>query len=390
MRGAGIRTVLRKELLDAARDRRSLFSALLFPLLGPLLVLFMLGAIADRERAAEHVTLPVVGADRAPSLIAHLVQSGIEVVDGPAEPEPAVRDGSVDLVLVIDETYPAQWNAGRPATVRLVVDGSRDDTRRAVSRVEQRIRAYSQQIGLLRLVARGVDPQLAQPIAVEEADVASGQKLAARVLGFVPMFVLLAAFIGGMNIAIDTTAGERERASLEPLLINPVPRRSIVLGKWVTAVVFGCAATALTLAMCVLALRLVPLSALGLRLEIGVVEIIGVLAASLPLAPLAAGLQLLVATFARSFKEAQTYLSLLIFLPMTPGVITSVHPVKSEIWMSFVPVLGQQVLLGDVLAAEAPPLWSFLVAGAAALVVGGACVEATARLFGRERIVYGR
>jgi sodium transport system permease protein len=274
--------------------------------------------------------------------------------------------------------------------VQLVVDGSRDDTRSKVSRVRRLILGYGQQIGMLRLVARGISPELATPVTVEEVDVASAQKLSARVLSFVPMFVIMAAFIGGMNIAIDTTAGERERGSLEALLVNPVPRQSIVLGKWLTAVVFACFATVLTLAVCLVVLRNIPLEELGLRFDLGAVEIVGVLAASIPMAPMAAGLQMLVATFARSFKEAQTYLSLLIFIPMLPGVAMSIYPVKTEAWMAGVPALGQQVLLMDVIAAEPPAMWMFLASGAASLLVGYVCVAVTAKLFQRERIVYGR
>jgi sodium transport system permease protein len=382
--------VFRKELLDGLRDRRSIFSALMFPLVGPLMIMFMFQAIAERESAAHDITLPVAGAEHAQSLVDHLEQNGVLVTEAPEDPEAAVKSREADLVLVIDEKYPESWSEAKPATVRLVVDGARDDTRSKVGRVRRLIQGYGQQIGMLRLVARGVSPELANPVAVEEVDVASAQKLSARVLSFVPMFVIMAAFIGGMNIAIDTTAGERERGSLEALLVNPISRQAIVLGKWLTAVVFACFATVLTLAVCVIVLRNIPLEELGLRFDLGLVEVVGVLAASIPMAPMAAGLQMLVATFARSFKEAQTYLSLLIFIPMLPAVAMSIYPIKTEAWMSAVPALGQQVLLMDVIAAEHPALWMFLASGAASLLVGYVCVAVTAKLFQRERIVYGR
>jgi sodium transport system permease protein len=382
--------VFRKEMLDGARDRRSIFSALLFPLFGPLMIMFMFGALAERESRAKEVTLPVVGAQYAPSLIDHLEQKGLEITEGPEDPRAAVKDGKVAMVLVIPEEYPERWQEAKPAPVRLIVDGARDDTRSSVRRVRRTIGSYGQLIGTLRLVDRGVSPELANPIALDEVDVASAQKLASRVLSFIPMFVVMAAFIGAMNVSIDATAGERERGSLEPLLVNPVPRQAVVLGKWLCAVVFGCFATVLTLAMCVFVLERIPLEDLGLRFDLGWREVVGVLAASVPMAFLAAGLQMLVATFARSFKEAQTYLSLLIFLPVAPGVAMSVYPIKTEAWMSLVPALGQQVLLMDVIAAETPALWMFLVAGAAALLGGYLCVTLTARLFQRERIIYGR
>lgn len=382
--------VFRKEMLDGVRDRRSIVSALLFPLFGPLLIMFMFTAIADRENAAKDITLPVSGADNAPSLIDHLEQNGVKIDEAPEEPEKAVRDAQADMVLVIPDDYPKKWEQAKPAPVELIVDASRDDTRSSVRRVKRLIGAYGQQVGMLRLIARGVSPELATPVAVQEVDVATAQKLAARVLSFIPMFVIMAAFIGGMNISIDATAGERERGSLEALLVNPVPRQAIVLGKWMCAVVFAAFATVLTMGVCVIVLQRIPLEDLGLRFELGWLEVVGVLAASIPMAFLAAGLQMLVATFARSFKEAQTYLSLIIFVPMMPGVIMSIYPLKTEAWMSVVPALGQQVLLTDVIAAETPALWMFLVAGGVSLLVGYLCVAITARMFRRERIIYGR
>ena len=202
------------------------------------------------------------------------------------------------------------------------------------------------------------------------------------------MFVILAAFVTGMNVAIDTTAGERERASLEPLLINPVPRTVIVLGKWLAAVVFSGIGVMLTLASVVLALGRVPLHQLGLHLEVGPPEALGILAATLPLAFFASGLQVLVATFARSFKEAQTYLSLLLFLPMIPGFIGSIQPLRTAAWMYPVPALSQQVLITEVLRAE-PTSWAGLViAGVCTVAFGVICVWITARVFRRERIIF--
>jgi sodium transport system permease protein len=387
---AEVWAVIAKEGVDGLRDRRSILSTLLFPLFGPFMILFTFQALADHQNAPRELVLPVVGAERAPTLVAHLAQEGIEIVEGPADPRAAVDDRRVDMVLVVPEEFPVRWRQGRPAPLELWADGARDDTRAAVKRVRRTIETWSQQIGMLRLVHRGVSPELANPVALEDVDVASSQQLAARVLGFVPMFVVLAAFIGGMNLAIDTTAGERERGSLEPLLVNPVPRRVLVTGKWVTAVAFSAVSIALTLLVCVLVLQQIPLQDLGLRFDLGPREIVGVLAASLPMAALAGGLQMLVATFARSFKEAQTYLSLLMFVPVLPGLVLTVVPLETQAWMSVVPLLGQQVLLMDVLAAQPPPLWMFFLAGLSALGVGYAAVVATGRLFCDERIVYGR
>ena len=381
--------VFLKELKDGLRDRRSILSALFFPLLGPLLITFMFNTLIERQREAEDIDIPVVGAERAPGLIDWIGRRGFDVVKGPEDPEAAVRDGDFDLVLVIPDDFADDFAQARTATVELVRDGSRKEAAPAVRQVRSLVRAYGRMIGALRLIARGVSAQVASPISIEYVEVATPRKQAATLFTFVPMFVILAAFITGMNVAIDTTAGERERSSLEPLLINPVPNSAIVLGKWLAAVFFSGVGIALTLTAVAYALSRVPLQEVGIDLELGAPEITGVLAATLPLALFASGLQLLVATFARSFKEAQTYISLLIFLPMVPHFITSILSLDTAFWMLLVPALGQQVLLTDVLGGDQVDFLSYLVVGLSSLVLGLLCVWITSRLFQRERIIFG-
>jgi sodium transport system permease protein len=385
-----IATVLRKELTDGLRDRRSVVSALLFPLLMPALITFLFNTLAERERQADDIDIPVVGAPAAPGLIAWIERRGFDVVEGPTDPQEAVRAGTHDFVLVIPEDYADDFARGSTAEIELVLDGSRKEAHSAIRRVRGLVRSYGRMVGALRLVARGVSPQVGHPVALEDVDVASARKRAATLFVFIPMFVILAAFMTGMHVAIDSTAGERERSSLEPLLVNPVPRTAVVLGKWLATVAFSGVGISLILTSLTLALQRMPLQELGLQLELGPAEIVGVLAATLPLAFFASGLQILVATFARSFKEAQTYVSMLIFLPMVPYFIASVSSLGTQPWMIPVPALGQQVLLTSVLGGEKVSFLSFLVSGSSSLFLGLLCVWVTARLFQRERIVFGR
>ncbi len=385
-----IGAVLRKELTDGLRDRRSVVSTLLFPLLMPSLIVFLFNTIAERERQADDIDIPVVGAQRAPGLVDWIERRGFDVIEGPDDPQEAVRQGKYDFVLVVPEDYAADFEQARSGAIELVLDGSRKEARSAIRRVRQLVRSYGRTIGALRLVARGVSPQVGRPIDLEEVDVASARKRAATLFVFIPMFVILAAFMTGMHVAIDSTAGERERSSLEALLINPVPRTAVVLGKWLATVLFSGVGISLILASLTFALRRMPLQELGLQLEVGPSEIAGILAATLPLAFFASGLQVLVATFSRSFKEAQTYVSMLIFLPMIPYFIASISSLGTQPWMIPVPALGQQVLLTDVLGGESIGFLSFLASGLSSLLLGLLCVWITARLFQRERIVFGR
>ena len=314
--------VLRKELVDGIRDRRSVMSALIPPLMWPLMIVLMLNFIAEKRRQADDIELPIVGASHAETLVDWLKQQrGVEVVDGPEDPYAAVRDGDVKFVIVIPEDYNELFAQSKAVEVELVIDRSDDDAGVFVRRARRLLSAYSGQIGMLRLVARGVSPAVAAPIRIDEVDVSSAQQRAAMVMAFLPMFLVLATFVGGMNIAIDTTAGERERGSLEPLLVNPAPRKSIVAGKWLASVVFAWVSVLLTFVLLQQAMERAPLESLGMRFQLDAGDVGALLAAVIPLAFLASGLQVLVASFARSYKEAQTYVSFLIFVPMLPAFV---------------------------------------------------------------------
>jgi sodium transport system permease protein len=387
---AWILIVLRKELLDGVRDRRALFSALLYPLLGPLLSGLLFGFMADKQRDAADVPVPIVGRDHAPELAEWLEARGVELVEGPADPRAAVRDGEVPFVLSVPEGYADSFARGSPAMIELIVDGSRNDARPSVTHIQKLLDYYGNDIANRRLIARGVEPDIIHPLKVSEVEVASEQELAASVFAFVPMFVLMATFIGGMSLAVDATAGERERGSLEPLLLNPIPRAAIVVGKWLAAVVFALGCVILTLICCVFVLEYTPVRDLGLRLELGVPALLGVLLAAAPMALMATALQVLVSSFARSFKEAQTYISLLVFVPMVPAIIGMMTGLESSIGTLLIPGVGQQIVVEQLFGGEGAGPLDYLLPMVSALVVAGACVWLTAKMFERESVVFGR
>jgi len=382
--------VLRKEATDHLRDRRSLFSALLMPLLGPIVFAASLGLVARSVRADKPLVMSVVRGQAAPNLIAFLERSGAVIEHAPADYEAQVRDGKLDLVLVVGEDYGKELEAGRPAPVQLVVDGSRTRANVSIRKAQRLLHGYASQLGALRLLARGVSPQLAAPLRIEELDLATPEKAAAQMLVMIPLFLLMAAFMGGMHLAIDATAGERERGSLEPLLINPVRLRDVVLGKWMATVLVTWVAVACTLGAFLVLLTRLPLADFGLRARMGAVEVLGMLAAVLPITLLAAALQMLVATFARTFKEGQTYVSLLALVPMLPGSMLALAPVKPALWMMAVPVLGQSLLMIDTLRGDVAAAHWFLAAGLSSAAFAALCVAATVRLLGSEKVVFGR
>ena len=382
-------TVFQKELRDSLRDRRSLTSALLFALFGPLVVGWALLSLArlHQDRTLE---LPVTGAEQAPSLVHYLEQRGVEITAAPADPQAAVRSGEVAAVLVIPEDYPREFRASQSARVRLIHEASRSETAPTVQRIRRLISAYGEQTAGLRLLARGLSPELLRPLEVDEIDLSTTTSRAARLLIMLPIFVLMSTFVGGMNVAIDVTAGERERLSLEALLVHPVSRVALAAGKWAAAATLNLLVVILTLAVSVAMLESSKIQSLELRIGLGTGEALAVLAILLPLVALAPAVQMLISTFARSFKEAQTYMSLLLMVPALPGFLFAFNSLRPAPWMDRLPLIGHQTLVTAALRGETPQVSSQLILAAVTLLLAVLCIAATGRLLQHERIVLTR
>ena len=383
--------ILRKELKDSLRDGRALFSIAFTVVIGPVLIGFMMNRVADRQREAEEVRLPIVGQEHAPALMEWLrQQSGVELAAGPADAERAVRDKDEDVVLVVEPEFGERFRVSRPAVVRIVADSARAAARPKVERARRLLQRYNAEIGSLRLIARGVSPQAMTPLQLEEVEVSTAQQRAAQVLTFIPMFIILAAFVGGLQIATDSTAGERERGSLEPLLVNPAPRAVFAAGKCLAAALMAMVTVALSTALCANIPRFLPLEDMGIRFRIAPLQYAAIMAAVLPMCLFSASLQACIATMARSFKEAQSYMGVLILLPMLPGMISSVSTLSEAPWMYAVPVLGQHVLLEGVMGGRWPAPWAFAIVALVSIAAAALLIRLTTTLFRSERIIFGR
>ena len=388
---ARLLTVFGKELVDHARDRRSLFSASLGVIIGPLMLAFILNQAAEDRRSLDDIRLRVAGAERAPDLAAWLErQAGVEVVPFDGDATVAVRAGEILLALEIDDGYEQDFASGKPAQVRLLYNDRRSRSRAMASRVRRLVSAYGSNVGVLRLIARGVSPELAQAIKVEDQEVSAEDTRGRRILGIVPMMLLLAAFAAGMSASADSTAGERERGSLEALLANPVTPAELIGGKWAAAATLAAAGLAASLAFHLVVLQRSPLYEVGVRLRLSPELVAALLAVALPVALFAPALEMLIAMFARSFKEAQSYLAFAVMLPTIPVLITSMSDAQAKDWLELIPIVGQSQTILSILLRQ--PVNAVYVAGCAALTLAlaGLCIALITRLLRRERIVFGR
>jgi len=387
-----IRIIFAKEVMDSLRDRRTMAAALFYPLLGPLLLALLFTVIGRTvsTQAVKSLPLPVIGAENAPTLIQFLQQNSAYILPAPADPEADVRAGNHDVVLIIPKDYGKAFSAGYPATVQLVMDESRQSASVSIRRAKEMLESYSRQIGALRLLARGVHPGVTTALAIEEADLATPQSQGARFINILPYFVVFSVFVGGMYLAIDTTAGERERGSLEPLLINPAARSEMVLGKLSATLVFTVIAVIETLLGFYVMLNILPTEAFGVKISLGIDAILIIFLLAIPMMLLAASLQMIVATFTRSYKEAGNYLGFMSFVPALPGMFLSFVPFKIKLWTMLIPIFGQQLIINQVMRGEAFDQLYALISAAVTLVAGVLLTIVAVRLFERERILFAK
>jgi sodium transport system permease protein len=383
-------TVLRKELLDAFRDRRMVVMAfLIMPLAVPTLLAGMaaVGARKQLQKLEATLELPVIGAERAPNLMAWLGSHNLRIVVAPENPDAAVQRQEHEVILRVAADYAARWRAGEPARVELIFDSSRPvQTGTSVARVRNLLEAYSGQVGTLRLIARGVHPSVADPMQLAMHDVATPESRFDLSQQLLPYLLLLLAFIGGMQLAIDATAGERERQSLEPLLATPVSRGALISGKILATAVFTLASLLVTLLAYRVAFAVIPVESLDMTLEVSARALAQLLVVILPIVLLGASVLTALAAFARSHREAQGYLPVLVFLPMVPTLFLLVSPVRTQLWMLAVPFLGQNQLILRVLRGESITWLEWSVSLGAGFALVALVWYVAARLYHREQL----
>ena len=385
--------VFLKEVLDNIRDRRTLASALLMgPIFGPVLFSFVINLSIERslEDAEKTLELPVIGEQHAPNLVEFLRSRNIDTVDGPAdlaEAMEAVKTGAHEVVLIIPEAFGEQLADMSPALVQVVSDQADRDADRDSRRVRGAIREYGQLITGLRIVARGINPMSLQAVNIDDVDVSTPSGRSAILLGMMSYFFIFAALMGGMYLAIDTTAGERERGSLEPLLSLPVTRSQLILGKIAATCLFMALSMALSLTAFYLVLDYMPLEQLGMTPNFTPQVVIFALLIFLPFILLGGALMTLVASFTKSYREAQTWLSVVLLAPTMPILIVSILMLRPRMEFMFVPSLSQHLLLVDMVKNEPLDPIHVAISVLSTLVFGLLLTWACARLYRREGLL---
>lgn len=388
-----IATVWRKEVRENLRDRRTLVSALLFgPLFGPLILAAALQFLVQRtaDEADQRLEIAVRHGERAPNLVAWLEARNVIVTPVELDDEAtrrAVRGRTHPLVLSVPDDFGERLAAARPASLQLYSDAAGGRADRNAARTRVLIAQYGASIGRLRLLARGVDPLLTAPLAVQDIDVSTPQSRSVTVLGMLSYLLLLAMILGGLYLAIDATAGERERHSLEPLLTTPVPRAQLIYGKILAATTFMILSLALTAIACAVALRFVALENFGMSAHLDAAVVLKIILVTAPLAPAAAGLMTVVASFTRSYREAQTWLGVVMLVPTLPIAFVGLAELQPSLAFSAVPSLGQHFLITSLLRGTPLGPAHVLTSVLASLALGALLAWIAGRLYRRESLL---
>jgi sodium transport system permease protein len=347
-------TVFRKEIVDALRDRRTLLVVLLSSvLLGPLVLIAISGLIASLESRAEQRELFVVGSEYAPTLVNYLQRQTFSVKTAPGDYETQLRKAALgDPVLVVPRDFESALQRGDAPSVEIVSDSANKRSEAGTARLRRLIDGFNRERALLSLAVRGVSADLLEQVTVEERDLAGSGTRGTQITGMLPFFVLMAVLYGALHAALDSTAGERERGSLEPLLMNPSDRRALVLGKW------GAVATVAMLIAVLSCFSFIPAQwwlrsdTLAALFQFGVHEALMFLVVLLPFAAALSALLMAVAIRCKSFKEAQANTAVVVLAVSLLPLVSVFNLGGEAAWHLWVPALAQNTLMTRVLKGE--------------------------------------
>lgn len=398
--------VFRKEVKDIARDKKTLITNLVVPIvLFPVLFALIGGGVKNLEKSiTENVVVALSEKSDTPEIRAFVKEKllslnpNIILAEDVEDPIQAVRDEKVRLVLELDEDYLEKLEKKEPFTIRVLYDKSKMKSSESVGMIQQIVSAFNQSVVKERLVQAGIDPQVLEPSVVEHVDVSEkegGGFGNMMLMMMIPMLVAILIAVGGIPAATDLVAGEKERFTFEPLLTTKPGRMSILLGKYFTVTLFSLFSVVAQFIGMMLGLTLNPGSfAMGspdaslLSFEIPPVALALVLLITLALGMVFAGIQLMVSTYAKSFKEAQTYMSFLIFAAMIPAYATMMmQPGDIKTYMFAVPLLNAIAALKTILGGIID-YTNLLLALCTSVIYVAVSLYLTAKLFNKEKVLF--
>ncbi len=387
-----ILTVMYKEIKDNFRDKKTLMSsifmgAVFMPVLFVVMINFVISM--QKDKAESQLEMAIQGVENAKSFISFIKTKGVKITEFTGDAKQAIENKDEEAVIIIPDDFAEKFSTGIPAKIEIYYDatakGSTNVTQR---RIKALINEYSTTIGMTRLQLRGISPLLLKAIVVEKHDVSTSQSKGAMLLSFLPYALILGLFMGSMYLAIDTMAGEKERNSLEALLLNPIKRSHLLIGKLFATISFGLITMVVTLITFKLVMPFMPLEEMGMTIDLGFKNISILALVLAPLAILAASLQTIIATFSKTFKEAQTYVGLLMIVPAIPSMALMFVPIKEKLWMMTTPILSQNIIINQIMRGEQVEVVSIIAAIVGSLLIGLILALVAIKLYNRESLLF--
>jgi len=374
-----------KEFREAFRDKRALMAAGFGIVMGPIIVAAVMMFQIDEATDVKDSYVTYVGAEYAPQLIAQLrVKKILPIEEVPADEAEKWSKRSIELT--IPQTFSQDMSAAKPVDLVLLADYSDKNIGTVLDRIERTIEAYSGQVGSMRLLMRGVDPRVVQPINLQVQNSATPESKSGIIMGMVAMFIMTSLFTASMTASIDTSAGERERHSLELILCQPVSTVMVVLSKVVCVSAYGAIASILTMLAMTFTMTMLPLEKIGISIMVDPMTMLIISVMVLPLAYLAGIAQLYFAYQAKTFKEAQSYLSMILILPMLVPMAIMIVPHKPE-WLNNLPLAGHSIIMEDLFKGKALDMMAFGATNLLTIAIAIAMTLLLARSLRSEKVV---
>ena len=382
--------IICKEVRDNLRDRRSLFFALLFgPLLMPSLMLGPLVFHADKQAQFYESgrEIHVVGSDNAPNLIRHLKSRNLDATEIGDDYQEQIKKGDAKLVLEISSNYGEKLLAGYPAKVTIHYKKEDQDSMSVYWQVRGELDSYGRMLASQRMIVRGFDETLLRPIDITENDLSEDVFGAGMVASLIMYLVFFSTMMGGFYLAVDTTAGERERLSLEPLLSLPVTRTQVAVGKYLAILGFCFVSFLLPIASVAIWLSFMPESFFGDGGPPVLVSFVKLALVSFPVCFLMTGILMAVASYSKTIKEAQTQMGIAMILPMAPFFAVQFLNIKTGTLINAVPILSQYILAGKIIADSTYPFSAMLPGALSCFVLGALFIGAAVYLYRQDKIL---
>jgi sodium transport system permease protein len=391
-----VRIIYFKEMLETLRDRRTLISTILVPIILFPILMFGMSAVVVmmmKKTEAEATKIAVVGEQYAPSFLSTLLEGGdfqkVEVADF----RQALKDKQIHAALEFPPDFEEKLDEGENSEAIIYYDGAEIRSSIAKEKLSGRLKDYQDSLVVSRLRERNVKESLLHPIDITSENLAPKEKMGGFMLGmFLPYIVVILAMVGAMYPAIDLTAGEKERGTLETILVTPVSRLDIATGKFLTVMTASMITIFLATASMSLSASLGfgQISKFGseqIALSIKPLAVILLLLLMLPLAALFSSALLSIALFARSYKEAQSYVSPLMFVVILPAMVSFVPGIELNWALAFVPIVNVSLATREVLLGTF--YWGqIILIFVSTVIYASFSIFVTKRLFEKESVLF--